>query len=161
MSIYHLSDTTWVKCSMLLIKSFSAAPSLPVENANVYFVHNLGTDFVQLWKTLFHRPSTRAKYVFSKKISFYDKTWLGPSVRLYGLWRQDLVKSLLQKSMVPKLWGKLIGWRILDFRFVHLMILVFRFQDLCIWWFLFLGPESAGWCSGRMDRVENLFQQSN
>ena len=27
---------------MLLIKSFFAAPSLPVENANVYFVHNLG-----------------------------------------------------------------------------------------------------------------------
>ena len=87
---------------MLLIKSFFAAPSLPVENANVYFVHNLGTDFSATLPPENFIPPPLAKYVFSQ-ISFYDQTWLRPLVLLYGLRRQDLVKSLLQKSMVPKL----------------------------------------------------------
>ena len=64
------------------------------------------------------------------KISFYDQTWLRPLVRLYGLWWQDLVKSQLEKSLVPKVWRKLIGWRI-------------RVEVFCIWWFLLLGPQSA------------------
>ena len=90
---------------MLLIKSFFAAPSLPVEN--VYFVPNLGTDFSATLPPENFIPPPLAKYVFSQ-ISFYDQTWLRPLVLLYGLRRQDLVKSLLQKSMVPKFLGTLV-----------------------------------------------------
>ena len=57
-------------------------------------------------------PPPIPQNMFSVKISFYDQTWLCPLVCLYGLWWQDLVKSQLQKSMVPKLWRKLVGWRI-------------------------------------------------
>ena len=87
-------------------------------------MHNLGTDFVQLAKTLFHRPSTRAKYVFSKKISFYDKTLAWPvSASLWFMVARPC-KKFAAKVNGAKTVRKID--RLEDFQFVHLMIFSFK-----------------------------------